>query len=102
MITKTFSMWVHADPSIIWSVILDSVENPQKYMPDVEESSILERFEGGMIKGRKIEGYKNSADIYNTSVFERGTFNEFTTGGDEVEPGVFDFFVSCIPGLCNE
>ncbi len=93
MVTKKFSMWVHADPIVIWNVFLDSVENPQKYMSGVEESSILERFEGGKVKGRKIEGYENSADIYKTSVFERGTFNEITTGGDEVEPGVFDFFV---------
>lgn len=93
MISKTFRMWVHADPFIIWSVLLDSLENPQKYMPDVEESSILEWLEGGMVKGRKIEGYENSANIYKSSVFERGTFNEIKTGGDEDAPGVFDYFV---------
>lgn len=72
---------------------MDSLENPQKYMPNIEESNVLERLEGGMVKGRKIEGYENSAGIYKTSVFERGTFNEIKTGGDEDPPGVFDYFV---------
>ena len=77
MITKSFRMWVHADPNIIWNVILDSVDNPQKYMPDVEESRVLERFEGGMIKERKIEGY--SVEVFDYFEYESGIMREIKT-----------------------
>ena len=79
MISKTFRKWVHADPLIIWSVILDSVESPQKYVPDVEKSSILERFEGETIKGRKIEGY--SVEVFDYFVYEGGIIREIKMRG---------------------
>lgn len=68
MLTGTFRSWVHADPGVLWSVILESVENPQRYVANVEECRVLERQGGGVIR-------------------------EVTCGGCEPAPGVFDFFV---------
>lgn len=60
-------MWVEAEPETVWGVLLDSVENPQRYLPDAEGAKILERLAGGVVEELKV--------------------------GNEVAPGVFDFFL---------
>ncbi len=67
MLAGTFRMWVEAEPETVWGVLLDSVENPQRYLPDAEGVKILERLAGGVLEELKV--------------------------GNEVAPGVFDFFV---------
>ncbi len=88
-----FRRWVHAEPETVWNVLLDGVENPQKYMADVTESRVMERFEGGMVKKLMLEGNENAAGIYDFFVFERGTLKEIKPLGDENVTGVFDCFV---------
>ncbi len=67
MLSGTFRMRVDAELETLWGVLLESVENPQKYIPDVEASKVLERLGGGAVEELRI--------------------------GSEVAPGVFDFFV---------
>jgi hypothetical protein len=95
MITKIFRSWVRADLETVWSIILDSVENPQRYMPDVETASVLERLEGGITNELKIRGMESATGFFDFFVFERGTLKEIksTENENEYVPGVFGSFV---------
>jgi hypothetical protein len=54
MLTKILRIWVHAQLETVWSVLRDSVENPQKYTPDLEEFRILEEAAGAVFREMKI------------------------------------------------
>jgi hypothetical protein len=73
-------MLVRAQSDTIWSILLDSVGNPQRYMRDVEESRVLESTEGEIVREIKIKGF----------VFDRGRLKEIDTSGSEDTPGVVD------------
>ncbi len=46
MLSGTYRMSTNAKPETVWSVLLDSMENPQKYIPDVGVTKVLERLAG--------------------------------------------------------
>lgn len=46
----TFSSPVNASVETIWSLLVDKIENPQPYVPEVEESRVLERYEDGIMR----------------------------------------------------
>ena len=92
---KTLRMLIHADPEIIWSVLLDSIEAPLRYLPDVDASSVVERFEGGTAKELKI-GWENSVPGgFDYFVFDQGTLKEIKAQKNEndYEPGLMRTFV---------
>ncbi len=95
MMTITFRTWVRAELETVWAVVLDSVENPQRYMSDVEAVRVLERLEGGITKELKIRGMESAPGCFDFFVFERGTLKEIkcTENDNEYVSGVFDSFV---------
>ncbi|GLI38814.1 hypothetical protein KI811_05850 [Geobacter hydrogenophilus] len=95
MRTTTFRTWVRAELDTVWAVVLDSVENPQRYMPEVEAVRVLERLEGGITKELKLRGMESASGCFDFFVFERGTLKEIksTENSTEHVSGVFDSFV---------
>lgn len=95
MMAITFRTWVRAELETVWAVVLDSVENPQRYMSDVEAVRVLERLQGGITKELKIRGMESAPGCFDFFVFERGTLKEIkSTENDNVcVSGVFDSFV---------
>jgi hypothetical protein len=92
---KTLRMLIHADPETIWSVLLDSIKAPQRYLPDVDASSVVERFEEGTAKELKI-GWENSVPGgFDYFVFDQGTHKEIKAQKNEnnYEPGLMRTFV---------
>lgn len=80
---KTLRMLIHADPETIWGVILDSIEVPQRYLPDVDASSVVERFEEGTAKELKI-GWENTVSGgFDYFVFDQGTLKEIKAQKNE-------------------
>lgn len=91
---KTLRTLIHADPETIWSVILDSIEAPQRYLPGVDASSVVERFEEGTAKELKI-GWENSMPGgFDYFVFDQGTLKEIKAQKNEndYEPGLMKSF----------
>lgn len=93
MLTGTFSTWVHADPEVVWSVILDSVENPQRYGANVEDCRVLERHDGGVIRELTC-GSESAPGVFDFFVVDGGRLREIKSTGSMAEPvhGVFRFF----------
>ena len=91
---KTFRTWVRAELETVWSVVLDSVENPQRYMPDVETSRVLERLNGGIVRELLIRGMESASDSFDFVVFDLGALKEIKSTGSKNEyvPGVFGSF----------
>lgn len=91
----TFRTWVRAELEAVWAVVLDSVENPQRYMSDVEAVRVLERLQGGITKELTIRGMEYAPGCFDFFVFERGTLKKIkSTENDNVcASGVFDSFV---------
>ena len=86
---------MRAQLETVWNAISDSVENPQRYMPDLEGSRVLERLEGGMVKELKI-GNESAPGVFDFFVFERGVLREVKNTNTENEnenvTGVFNSF----------
>lgn len=95
MMAMTLRTWVRAELETIWAVVSDSVENPQRYMSDVEAVRVLERLQGGTIKELTIRGMESAPGCFDFFVLERGTLKEVkSTESDYVRvSGVFDSFV---------
>lgn len=93
MLTGTFRTWVHADPGVIWSIILDSVENPQRYVTNVDACQVLERHGGGVVKELRI-GYEPAPGVFDFFVLDRGGLREIKSTDSTAESvyGVFRFF----------
>lgn len=56
MLINTFHTLVHAQPDTVWKLLLDRVENPQKYLHGVEASQIVERSPAGIVREMRWEG----------------------------------------------
>lgn len=69
MFTKILRTWVHAQLETIWGALMDSVGNPQKYMPDLEAYRILEEAEGAIFREMKIRDtlYKEKISVNSVS-----------------------------------
>jgi hypothetical protein len=93
MLTYTYRTWVHADPGVIWSIILDSVENPQRYVSNVEDCRVLERLDGGVIRELTC-GYESAPGVFDFFVVDGGILREIKSTDNAAESvhGVFRFF----------
>ncbi|BEH08954.1 hypothetical protein GSUET_05660 [Geobacter sulfurreducens subsp. ethanolicus] len=91
---KTLSMLIHAQPVTVWSVLLDSIEDPQRYMPDVDGSSVVERLVGGTAKELKIGWECLVPDGFDYFVFDQGALREIKAqkNGNDYEPGLLRSF----------
>lgn len=94
MLMRTFRTLVHAEAETVWSILVDSMENPQRYRPDVEASRVLERLEGGIVKELKIRGMESAPGVFDFFVLDRGVLKEVKGQEDEYEhvSGVFGLF----------
>lgn len=84
MFTKILRTWVHAQLETVWSALMDSVGNPQKYMPDLEAFRILEETEGAVFREMKIRDtlYKEKISVNSVSKeICRELFNHPTYSG---------------------
>lgn len=52
----TFSTPVYARLETVWKILLDKMEHPEHFIPGVEETKILDRFEGGLIREIRTNG----------------------------------------------
>jgi hypothetical protein len=88
-------MLIHAEPVTIWSVLLDSIEAPQRYMPDVGASNVVERLEGGTAKELKIGWECPMPGGLDYFVFDQETLREIKQEKNEndYEPELFRSFV---------
>ncbi len=46
----TFSTLVQAPPDLVWDLLLDKVEHPDAYIPEIDEVRILERSDRGTLR----------------------------------------------------
>lgn len=92
---KTLRMLIHAEPETIWSILLDSIDAPQRYMPDVSASSVVERLGGGTAKELMI-GWENLVPGgFDYFVFDHGYLKEIKVqkNKNDYEPGLLKSFV---------
>lgn len=52
----TFSTPVYARLETVWKILLDKMEHPEHFIPGVEETKILDRFEGGLVREIRTNG----------------------------------------------
>jgi len=45
-----FTTPVHAREETVWKILMDKVQNPQKYVPGIRECRILDTFPGGLLR----------------------------------------------------
>ncbi|MSM39084.1 MAG: hypothetical protein GJT30_05630 [Geobacter sp.] len=92
---KTIRILIHVDPETIWSVLLDSIEDPRRYLPDVDASGVVERLEGGTAKELKIGWECPVPGGFDYFVFDQGTLREIKArrNGNDYEPGLLRSFV---------
>jgi hypothetical protein len=55
MLITTLRVVIHAQLETVWNVLLDSMENPNSYQPQVRESRIIEKSADGLIREMKIQ-----------------------------------------------
>lgn len=55
MLITSYGTVIHAQVQTIWDLLLDRVENPQKYQPRILESRIVERFSDGVVREMRID-----------------------------------------------
>ncbi len=53
---NTYHTLVHAQPVTVWKLLLDEVENPQKYLHGVESAQIVGRSAEGIVREMRWEG----------------------------------------------
>ncbi|MDD2540455.1 MAG: hypothetical protein PHH28_05345 [Desulfuromonadaceae bacterium] len=92
---NTLRILIHAELGTIWSVLLDSIEAPQRYMPNVGASYIMERLEGGTAKELKIGWECSVAGGIDYFVFDQEALREIKQEKNEgnYEPELFRSFV---------
>ena len=56
MFIHTYHVLVHAQPTTVWDVLLDEVENPQNYLHGVESVRITERSPEGVVREMQWDG----------------------------------------------
>lgn len=56
MLVNTYRTLVHAQSATVWKLLLDRVENPQKYLHGVEGARIVESSEAGIVRELRWEG----------------------------------------------
>lgn len=52
----TFSSPVNASFKTLWGMLLDKIENPQRYISEVEEIKVLEQDDKGILREMKLPG----------------------------------------------
>ena len=69
MLTKILRIWVHAQLETVWSALMDSIGNPQKYTQGLEAFRILEEAEGAIFREMKIQDilYKEKISVNSVS-----------------------------------
>ncbi|MBT1071518.1 AtaL-like protein [Pelotalea chapellei] len=55
MLITSYGTVIHAQVDTIWNLLLDRVENPQKYQPRILESRVVERFSEGVVREMRID-----------------------------------------------
>ncbi|MEG4207186.1 DUF1857 family protein [Microcoleus sp. Pol7_A1] len=53
---STFSSPVNASLTTLWKILVEKLENPRSYIPDVEEVNFYEQNENGMLREIKVRG----------------------------------------------
>lgn len=91
---KTLRMLIHAQPETIWSVLLDSIEAPRRYLADVDASSVVDRLDGGTAKELKIGWECPVPGSSDCLVFDREALKETKAEKNEndYEPGLLKSF----------
>ena len=51
-----FSVQIDAEVETIWDLLMDRISNPGRYVPDVEQSEILERDEWSVLRRMTVAG----------------------------------------------
>lgn len=55
MVITTLRVLIHAQLETVWNVLLDSMENPMAYQPQIRESRIIEKSDNGLIREMKLQ-----------------------------------------------
>ncbi|KAA0888315.1 hypothetical protein [Oryzomonas rubra] len=92
---KTLRVLIHADPETIWNVLLDSIETPQHYLPDVNASSVVGRLEGGTAKELNISWENSVSGGFDYFVYYQGVPKEIKVQENEndYDPELFRSYV---------
>jgi ribosome-associated toxin RatA of RatAB toxin-antitoxin module len=56
MLTTTYKTLVHAQPDTVWGLLVDSLDNPQRYLPGIEESKVIARSADEVVREMKTKG----------------------------------------------
>jgi hypothetical protein len=56
MLVKTLVVLVHAEHDTLWNLLLDRLQNPQRFIPGVTESRIVEKLENVTVREMKLHG----------------------------------------------
>lgn len=80
----TFTSPVNASFETLWGMLVDKVENPQRYIPEVEAVNILERYEDGILREMKLPGMQLKERI---TINEEAREIKFTLAGHPLFAG---------------
>ncbi|MGB3206321.1 MAG: AtaL-like protein [Crinalium sp.] len=58
MLSHSFSTPVNASIDQVWTLLVDKIENPQRYVKSVEKSQVLEKYQDGVLREMEVGGMK--------------------------------------------
>lgn len=58
MLSHSFSTPVNASMEKLWTLLVDKIENPQRYVKSVEKSQVLEKYQDGILREMEAGGMK--------------------------------------------
>ncbi|HEY5512190.1 MAG TPA: AtaL-like protein [Geomonas sp.] len=56
MLVKTLQVLVHAEHDTLWNMLLDRLQNPERYLPGVKEARVLEKTDNVMVREMRQHG----------------------------------------------
>jgi hypothetical protein len=56
MLVKTLKLLVHAEHDTLWNLLLDRLQNPQRFIPGVTEAQVLKRDDNVTVREMKLHG----------------------------------------------
>jgi hypothetical protein len=56
MLVKTLQVSVHSEHETLWKLLMDRVQNPERYLPGVSEVRFLEQSDEVMVRELKLHG----------------------------------------------
>ena len=56
MLVQTLRVLVHAEHDTLWNLLLDRLQNPERFIPGVTESRVLEKHDNVTVREMKLHG----------------------------------------------